>query len=98
MAILRSLMAIPACMLMTFIDVLFFLTFLRLISHRWHPRWLVSFNARVKPAVDWYAGQIERGLRRFGGKIFPERITLFIGMLLLMFVRFTLAALFVTPS
>ena len=96
MTILRNLMAIPASVLMVFIDVLFFLTFLRLISHRWRPRWLVALNSKATPAVDWYAGHVERGLRRFSGKIFPERITLFIGMLVLMLVRFTLAALFNT--
>ena len=96
MMVLRNLMTIPVYALAAFVDVLFFLTFLRLISYRWRPRWLIALNSRAKPAVDWYSGYVEKGLRYFSGKIFPERITLFIGMLVLMFVRFALAALFST--
>ena len=94
MAILRTLIAIPLCIVLTGIDVLFFLTFFRLIGYRWHPRWLVSLNSRVKPAVDWYSRHVGKVLWYFSKRIFPERITLFIGMLVLTFIRFTLAALF----
>jgi len=93
MNILKNLIAIPICIVITGIDVLFFLTFLRLISYRWHPHWLIALNSKVKPAVDWFAEYIEKGLTYFSRRIFPERITLFIGMLVLMFIRFTLAAL-----
>ncbi|MFC1604181.1 hypothetical protein ACFL5F_04055 [Planctomycetota bacterium] len=94
MEILRNLIALPICIILICIDVLFFLTFVRLIGYRWHHRWLVTLNSKAKPAVDWYSSYVEKGLTYFSRRIFPERITLFIGMLVLMFIRFTLAGLF----
>ncbi len=97
MAILRSLLTLPVYTLTAFIDALFLLIFFRLISHRWRPRWLGRLNSKAKPAVDWYAGYVEKGLGHISGKVFPEQTTLFVGMLVLTFIRFTLAALFSTP-
>ena len=93
METLRNIIALPICIILTFVDVMFFLTFFRLISYRWHNRWLVTLNAKTKPAVDWYSGCIEKGLMYFRRRYFPEKIILFIGLLFLMFIRFTLAAL-----
>ncbi len=94
MSLLRSLLIIPMYIVLTGIDVLFFLTFLRIVSYRWHPRWLTAINSTGKPAVDWFTGYVEKGLRYFSRRTFPEKTMLFIGMLTLMFVRFFLVALF----
>jgi len=94
MSLLRSLLIIPMYIVLTGIDVLFFLTFLRIVSYRWRPRWLLALNSTGRPAVDWYSGYIEKGLRCFSRRTFPERTMVFIGMLTLMFMRFFLVALF----
>jgi len=96
MEILRSFIALPICIIIIFIDVMLFLTFFRLISYRWHHRWLDTLNSKTKPVIDWYSGYIQKGLMRCTKRYFPEKITLFIGMLVLMFIRFTLAALLST--
>jgi hypothetical protein len=94
MSLLRSLLIIPMYIVLTGIDVLFFLTFLRIVSYRWHPRWLIALNSTGKPAVDWFTGYVEKGLRCFSRRTFPEKTMVFIGMLTLMFMRFFLVALF----
>jgi len=81
-------------LLLIFIDILFFLTFLRLVSYRWRPRWLIAINSSGKPAVDWLTGYIEKGLKHFSKNTFPERTVLLIGMLTLMFMRFFLVTIF----
>jgi len=72
-------------------DILFVLLLARMLSYRWHSRWLTAVNTAGKPCVDWLTGQIERTLGRVGQKAPSERIVLFIGMLAISLIRLLLA-------
>lgn len=73
-------------------DILFVLLLARMLSYRWQARWLVAINATGKPAVDWFAGQVERVLDHIGWKAPSERTVLFIGMLAISILRLLVAA------
>lgn len=76
------------------IDMLFFLLIAKMLSYRWHPRWLTTVSSAGEPVVSLFTGYIEKGLCHLGKKRLSERMLLFTGMLSLSVVRLLLAALF----
>ena len=74
-------------LLLVAVDLLFVLLLARMLSYRWHSRWLMAVNAAGKPYLDWLTGRIERTLRRFGQKAPSERIVLFVAMVAISLMR-----------
>jgi len=73
-------------------DILFVLLLARMLSYRWQVHWLATVNATGKPAVDWFAGHVERILNHIGWKAPSERTVLFIGMLAISIMRLLVIA------
>jgi len=78
-------------MLLVVVDILFVLLLARMLSYRWHSRWLTAVNTAGQPCVDWLTGRIERTLRRVGQKAPSGRIVLFIAMLAISLMRLLFA-------
>ena len=75
-------------------DILFLLLLMKMLSYRWHYRWLMAFNSMGKPVVDWFTEYIESGLTRLSKKAFSPRIVLFISMLVISLLRIFIFAAF----
>jgi hypothetical protein len=74
------------------VDILFVLLLARMLNYRWQVHWLATVNATGKPAVDWFAGHVERILNHIGWKAPSERTVLFIGMLVISIMRLLVIA------
>ena len=94
MGLLINLLLSAVHLFLVATDILFFLLLMKELSYRWQPRWLTAFNSLGKPAVDWFAGRLEKGLCHLGKKTFSERTILLVGMLILMLARLFTVALF----
>jgi hypothetical protein len=75
-------------------DILFFLILMKMLSYRLQTKWLTAFNSLGKPVVDWFAGQLKKGLCHLSKKTFSERAILLVGMLILMLARLFTVVLF----
>ena len=90
MGLLTNLILGLAHLLLVAVDLLFVLLLARMLSYRWHSRWLMAVNAAGKPCVDWLTGQIERTLGHVGQRAPSERIVLFVGMVAISLIRLLL--------
>lgn len=91
MGLLTNLILGLVHLLLVAVDLLFVLLLARMLSYRWHSRWLTAVNEAGKPCVDWLTEHIERTLGRVSQKARSERIVLFIGMLAISLLRLLLA-------
>jgi len=87
MGLLTNLILGLGHLLLVAVDLLFVLLLARMLSYRWHSRWLMAVNAAGKPYLDWLTGRIERTLRRVGQKAPSERIVLFVAMVAISLMR-----------
>ncbi len=91
MGLLTNLILGLAHLLLVVVDLLFVLLLARMLSYRWHSRWLTAVNTAGRPYLDWLTRRIERTLRRVGQKAPSERIVLFVAMVAISLMRFGLA-------
>lgn len=75
-------------------DIMFFFLLVRILWSRYRFTWLQALDAVGRPIVEWFTGCIEEGIGRISKRTFSQSSLLFIGMLVLTFVRFALAGLF----
>jgi hypothetical protein len=78
-------------LLLVAVDLLFVLLLARMLSFRWHTRWLAAINTAGQPYLDWLTRQIERTLGHVGQRAPSERIVLFVGMVAISLIRLLLA-------
>lgn len=87
MGLLTNLILGLGHLLLVAVDLLFVLLLARMLSYRWHSRWLTAVNTAGKPYLDWLTRRIERTLRRVGQKAPSERIVLFVAMVAISLMR-----------
>lgn len=91
MGLLTNLVLGLGHLLLVAVDLLFVFLLARMLSYRWHNRWLTAVNKAGQPCVDRLTQQIERTLGHVGQRAPSERIVLFVGMVAISLIRPLLA-------
>lgn len=73
MGLLANLLLSLVHLFLVATDLLFFLLLVRMLTHKWQPRWLMAFDSMGKPAAEWLTGHIERGVCHLSKRALPEK-------------------------
>jgi len=76
------------------IDLMLFFLLAKILTYKWQNSLLTAFNSVGKPVVDWFTNYLEKGVHHLSSKTYSQKMLLVIGMLVLMFARLMLVALF----
>ena len=76
------------------IDLTVFFVLVRILSYRWHPAWLKSFDSVGKPLLDTLNNYTVKFSYRITHATFSKRVLLIINLITLVIIRILLIALF----
>lgn len=93
MGLLEHVLWIAVHLILIAVDLMVFFMLVRALCCRWRTSWLMAFDSTGQPIVDLFTGCVQAGIRHISHRNCSKNTTFLVGMLVLMFLRISLAAL-----
>ncbi len=94
MGLLIHVLLIAVHLILIAIDLMVFFMLVRSLCCRWRTPWLIALDSTGRPIVDLFTGHVQAGIRRISRRNCSQNTTFLVGMLVLVFLRLSLVALF----
>ena len=94
MGILTNLIFSVVNLVFIVIDILLLLIMVRIACYRWNAPWLKAIDSAGNRLINWFTEYIRKTMSFISNRTCSQRTILMTGMIILIFVRFILTALF----